>query len=408
MSFLGPGFITGAADDDPSGIAVFSQAGSQFGLHTLWFAPFVFPLMLCVQEMSARIGLVTGRGIIRVVRDRYPPYVLWIVGLLTIPAVIVNIGADLLAMGAVLHMLVPALSVAIFAVLCALVILVCLTVFRYAAMASVLKWASCVLVAYVFVPFFVKQDWSEVIRSAIVPHVEFNLPFLAILGAFLGTNISAYLLFWESSMEVEDRVREGSNVDRARIRTMQKDNAAGMLVASLIMFFVLWACGTTLHAAGITSIRTVNEAALALRPIAGESAYLLFALGILASGFIAVPVLAGACGYIASESFAFPGGMSKRLGEAKRFYAIVFSAIVVSLVITLTGVGAVQALIFSAVIYGVLAPPAIYFIVRICNDRQIMGEFVNTAWSNVFGYASLGAMCFASGVLIWSLLSSSW
>jgi Mn2+/Fe2+ NRAMP family transporter len=412
VKILGPGFITGAADDDPSGIAIFSQAGAQFGLQLLWLAPFIFPLMVCIQEMSARIGLVTRRGIITIIKQEYPPYVLWLVGLITIPAITINIGSDLLAMGAVSHMLIPQVSAQVFSALAGMLILASLFLFNYNTMASMLKWAACVLGVYFFVPFFVKQDWLQVLHSAVTPHLQFDTAFLQTMGAFLGTNISAYLFFWESSMEVDafehkhgkwlnNPDAEPPNLKR-EVRAMRKDNAFGMGIAGSIMFFIVLACGSTLYSQGIKDINTVDQAAEALRPIAGDAAYLLFAVGILASGLIAVPVLAGTCGYIAAEAFGCPRGMDKKFHEAKVFYGVIFLSVLLSLGINFTGIGAVQALIFSAVIYGITVPPSIFYIINICNNPRIMGEFTNNIWSNLVGYFTLGVMCVAALVLIWT------
>lgn len=407
---LGPGFVTGAADDDPSGVATFSQAGAQFGTNLMWLPLFVFPMMVCIQEMSARIGLVTHRGIIRIIKDEYPPYVLWIVGLITIPAVMINVGSDLLAMGAVANMLVPWIPTSVFSVIMGIMILAMLFFFDYERAANVLKWAACSLVLYFFVPFFVQQDWGLVFRSMITPHLEFNASFIGTVGAFLGTNISAYLFFWESSMVVDHSEKkygrlyknpsaEVSNM-RHEVKEMQKDNAFGMGIAVTIMFFVVWACASTLYPNGITDINTVDEAAKALKPIAGEFAYLLFAVAILASGFIAVPVLAGTCGYIAAEAFGQPRGMDKRLHQAKLFYAVMLVSVLCSLLINLTGIGAVQALIFSAVVYGITVPPAIWYILKICNNPRIMGRFTNGHWSNIVGYVTFFVMCLAAVCLI--------
>lgn len=407
---LGPGFVTGAADDDPSGIATFSQAGAQFGFNLLWLPMLVFPMMVCIQEMSARIGRVTHRGIIQIIKEEYPPYVLWIVGLITIPAVMINVGSDLLAMGAVANMLVPAVPTSLFSVVAGVLILVCLVFFDYQRAANVLKWAACALILYFFVPFFVEQDWGLVIRSAVTPHFELSVGFIGTVGAFLGTNISAYLFFWQSSMEVDDAENKyGRLFDRPddeipnlsrEVREMRKDNAFGMSIAVSIMFFVVWACASTLYQKGITDINTVDQAAQALKPIAGEFAYLLFAVAILASGFIAVPVLAGTCGYIAAEAFGLPRGMDKKPYQAKVFYAVMLVSVVLSLAINFTGIGAVQALIFSAVVYGITVPPTIWYILRICNNRQIMGRFVNGRLSNTVGYFTFGVMCLAAACLI--------
>lgn len=407
---LGPGFVTGAADDDPSGVATFSQAGAQFGTQLMWLPIFIFPMMVCIQEMSARIGLVTHRGIIRILKEEYPPYVLWLVGLITIPAVVVNVGSDLLAMGAVANMLVPVVPTSVFSIISGILILSILFFFSYEKAANFLKWAACALILYFFVPFFVQQDWGLVLRSIVTPHFEFNAAFIGTFGAFLGTNISAYLFFWESSMEVdhsehkygqlyENPAAEIPNL-KEEVKDMQKDNAFGMGVAVTIMFFVVWACASTLHVKGINDIDTVDQAAEALKPIAGELAYLLFAFAILASGIIAVPVLAGTCGYIAAEAFSLPRGLDKKLYQAKVFYGVMLLSIVVSLFINLIGIGAVQALIFSAVVYGITVPPSIWFILKICNNPRIMGRFTNKIWSNLVGYFTFGVMCLAAVSLI--------
>lgn len=409
---LGPGFVTGAADDDPSGIANFSQAGAQYGLQLLWLPPFIFPMMVCIQEMSARIGLVTRRGIITIIKDEYPSYALWLVGLITIPAIMINVGSDLLAMGAVSHMLIPQVSTEVFSAIAGFLILASLFLFSYNRIASVLKWAACVLSVYFFVPFFVKQDWLLVLHSLVTPHFQFDTAFLGTVGAFFGTNISAYLFFWECSMEIDDHEHKYGHLFSdpeaelpdmmQEVKTMQKDNAFGMAIAGTIMFFVVWACGSTLYPRGITDINTVDQAAEALKPIAGEAAYLLFAAGILASGLIAVPVLAGTCGYIAAEAFGYPRGMDKKLHQAKMFYGVIFLCVLLSLAINFTGIGAVQALIFSAVVYGITVPPSIFYIISICNNPRIMGRFTNNIWSNIVGYFTFGIMCVAAVVLIWT------
>src|SRR5579883_2146370 len=412
VNSLGPGLITGASDNDPSGIATYSQAGSQFGLQLLYLAPLVFPLMVSVQEMSARIGVVTHKGIIKILKEYYPPYVLWLIGLLTIPAVMVNIGSDLLAMGAVAHMLMPQIPVNLFSVVAAIAIVCALGLFSYTRVVLILKWAACSLAVYLFVPFLSQQDWWFVLKSALTPHFQFDLKFIGTVGAVFGTTLSAYLFFWESSMEVDEqenkhgRLFENPDAEindlMGEVKNMQRDNFFGMLVANTLMFFIIWTCGTTLFSKGITDINSVDQAAEALRPIAGEYAYLLFAIGVLAAGFLAVPILAGSCGYIAAEAFGYPRGLDKKLAEAKVFYLVIFFSIFVSLNINFTGIGAIQALIFSAVVYGITVAPAIFFILDICNDPKIMGRFTNNIWSNITGYAAFGIMCVAAVSLIWT------
>ena len=413
IKMLGPGFMTGAADDDPSGIATFAQAGAQYGLKLLWVAPFLFPLMVCIQEMSARIGLVTRRGIITVLKEEYPPYALWLIVILALPATAINLGADLLAMGSVAHLLVPQVSTGVFSVLSAMLVLTLLFLFDYSRVAAVLKWTACVLIVYFFVPFFVKQDWGLVIDSLVLPHLQFDPAFLGTLGAVMGTNISVYLFFWESSAYVDEWQHKSSRsfddptADLPpdllqEVKLMQKDNAFGMGIASTIMFFVIWTCGSTLFHRGIRDITTIGQAAEALRPIAGDAAYFLFAAGILASGLLAVPLLASSCGYIAAEALGYPRGLDRNLSQAKVFYTAIFLSVTLSLMINLTGIGAIQALIFSATVYGIIAPPTIFYIMKICNNPHLMGRFTNNIWSNIVGYCLLGMMCIVAIVLIWT------
>ena len=378
----------------------------------MWMPLFVFPMMVCIQEMSARIGMVTHRGIIKIIKEEFPPYVLWIVGLVTLPAITINVGSDLLAMGAVANMLVPAVPTSIFSMIAGAIIISTLFFASYERVANVLKWAACALVLYFFVPFFVHQDWLLVARSIVTPHFELSTSYIGTVGAFLGTNISAYLFFWESSMFVDHAEHRYGQLYarpeaaipnlRQEVKEMQKDNAFGMGIAVSIMFFVVWACASTLFVNGTTDMDTVDQAAKALEPIAGEFAYLLFAFAILASGFIAVPVLAGTCGYIAAEAFNLPRGMDKKLYEAKVFYAVMLISVLLSLLINVTGIGAVQALIFSAVIYGITVPPAIWYILKICNNPRIMGSFTNGTWSNIVGYFTFGLMCLAAVCLIFT------
>jgi Mn2+/Fe2+ NRAMP family transporter len=316
-------------------------------------------------------------------------------------------------MGAAFHMLIPQISTSTFSVVAGAIVLSSLFIFPYEQTANALKWVACVLAVYLFVPFFVKQDWLLVLKSAVTPHLELDPLFIGTVGAFLGTNISAYLFFWESSMEVdysENKYgRLFANPDteipnlKQEVKKMQHDNAFGMGIAVLIMFFVVWTCGTTLYPQGITDIATVEQAATALKPIAGDAAYFLFAIGIMASGFIAVPVLTGTCGYIFAEAFGYPRGMSKKIYEARVFYLVMFLSVVVSLLMDLTGLGAIQALIVSAVVYAITAPPSIWYILKICNNRRIMGRFTNGFWSNLIGYFTFGLMCLAAVCLIWTM-----
>jgi len=394
---MGPGLVTGASDDDPSGIATYSQAGSLFGLNTLWTAVFTFPLMTAIQEMCGRIGLVQRQGIIAVIKQYYSKKLVYLVALITVPACILNIGANLAGMGAVANMLVPKVNSNIFSVIFGILICISMVFLPYRKIEKTLKWSAFVLLVYLIVPFLVAQDWIGIIRSAAVPQIQFNKQFLTILVAILGTTISPYLFIWEASMEKEQLleqerkhilpVQNHENLHR-EIKSMQKENLFGMFFSNLIMFFIILTAGTILFGK-VGEIQTVDQAARALEPIAGQYAYLLFAIGVIGTGFLAIPVLGGACAYILADLFDFKGNINSKFREAPNFYLSLIVSILVGFLITLIGISPIDMLVGSSVIYGIVSPILILFLLFICNNAQIMGKFTNGKLAN-----TLGITCF--------------
>jgi NRAMP (natural resistance-associated macrophage protein)-like metal ion transporter len=396
---LGPGLITGASDDDPSGILTYSQAGASFGFHTLWTAWLSFPLMTAVQETCGRIGLVTNKGIAKVIKENYPKWVIYVMVLLTVPAIIINIGADLAGMGAVANLLVPAVPTQVFTVLAALLIVLGILFLSYRKLESIMKWLTLVLLVYLIVPFLVNIDWAEVLVRSAVPYFEFTPEYVSIIVAILGTTISPYLFFWEASMEVEEHdslhphlAGQAVLVEPAEIKTMRKDNLAGMFFSNFVMYFILLTTSAVLFKNGVHQVDTIQGAAEALRPLAGDKAYLLFAVGMIGTGFLAVPVLAGACSYLISEAFNWREGINLKLKEAKEFYIVIVISVFLGLGMNFLSINPVQALIWTATLYGLISPVLIGIILLIGNNRKIMGQYTNGWLTNLFGLAAFALM----------------
>ena len=400
-NLLGPGLITGASDDDPSGIATYSQAGAQYGLTTLWTALITFPLMAAVQEMCARIGVVTTQGLTGILRKNYPAPVLWLMVLFSFPAIVLNIGADIAGMGAVANLIFPAVSPLIFSVVFTGLLLAAIIVLPYARMAAVLKWLCAILLVYLVVPFLVKTDWPGVVRHTFIPAIQFNKDYISVLVAILGTTISPYLFFWQTTMEVETVKHRHVVVDKRYIREVGFDVDMGMLFSNIVMYFIILTTGTVLFNAGIHEIDTVEQAAKALEPIAGAGAYYLFAIGIIGTGFLAIPVLSGSLSYIISETFGWQEGLDKRLHEAPAFYGVIVVSLLVGLGINYIGISPIQALIWSAILYGLTSPVIIAIVLHISNNKAVMGEYTNGAWSNVFGGLAFLLMTAAAGFMLY-------
>ncbi len=380
---LGPGIITGAADDDPSGISTYSVTGAAFGYTPLWTALFSLPLMVAVQLMCARLGMVTGRGLAGVLRRHYPTWVLWCACFLLIVANVVNIGADLGGMAEATST-VTRTSAFLWLPLYAGLIISLLFWTSYRFIVRVFKWLTLVLFAYVIAAFLARPDWSMVLKSTFVPQVQWTTAYLATFVGILGTTISPYLFFWQSSQEVEEErkigrrsvgQRKGATDDELRRSLI--DVITGMLFSNVVMYFIILTTAATLHAHGQTSITSAQEAAEALRPLAGRGAYLLFTLGIIGTGMLGVPVLAGAAAYAIAEASAWRGSLEDKPHLSKKFYGVMGVAMIIGLSLNYAGVNAVKMLFWSAVLNGLLAPPLIALIVLTTSNKTIMGQRAN-------------------------------
>ena len=407
LKILGPGLITGASDDDPSGIATYSQAGAQYGLSTLWTAWITFPLMASIQEMCARIGLATSKGLTIILKMHYPRWVMYLMVLFSFPAIVMNIGADIAGMGAVANLIVPKVNAEYFSVVFTVVLLICIVLFPYRKIAAILKYLAMVLLVYLIVPFLAKTDWLAVLKATVIPHIELNKDFLGILVAILGTTISPYLFFWQTDMEVEElqeKQKKQKNmlvVSRRMFQDMRADVNIGMLFSNLVMFFIILTAGTVLAAGGVHKIDTVEQAASALKPLAGEGAYYLFAAGVIGTGFLAIPVLSGALSYIFSETFGWEMGLDKKFHEAKGFYIIIGISLLAGLSMNYFGISPIKALLYSAILYGLTAPVIIAIILHICNNKKIMEDHVNGKRSNILGALTLVLMTVAAVAMLY-------
>ena len=378
---LGPGLITGAADDDPSGIATYSQAGAQFGFGMLWTMIFTYPLMSGIQMVSARLGCLTGRGLAANIKAEYPKAVLYsIVGLLLL-ANTINIAADIAAMGEALRLLLGG-SAHIYSVTFGLLCLLLQVFLPYQSYVRYLKWLTLALLAYVAVVFTIHVPWLEVASRVVWPKLSLNRDSLMMIVAVFGTTISPYLFFWQAAQEMEDlrSVRDaGETIStaaaRKHLRRIRLDTYIGMGFSNLVAFFIILSAAVTLHQAGVTDIQTSAQAAEALRPLAGDFAFLLFSLGIIGTGMLAVPVLAGSAAYAVVESFDWRSGLDKKLLEAKEFYAIIALATVGGVLLNFTPIDPIKALVWSAVINGVIALPIMIVMMLLGSNERVMGKF---------------------------------
>lgn len=391
---MGPGIVTGASDDDPSGIATYSQAGAAYGLNTLWTGILAFPLMSAIQKMCAKIGLVTNQGLTGTLKKHYPRPVLYLMLLFSFPAIVMNIGADIAGMGAVGNLLFPQIEASFFSVFFTIVLLALIIYLPYHKIASILKYLCIVMLVYFVVPFLYKQDFSEILQATFVPKIEWNEEFLAILVGILGTTISPYLFFWQASVEVEEMNARQKKVfvNKKIINEINLDVDFGMTISGFVMYFIILTTGTVLFKGGIHQITTVEEAAQALRPLAGDMAYLLFAIGIIGTGLIAIPVLSGSLSYIFAETFGWEQGLDKKFHEARGFYTVIAISLLLGLSLNYIGITPIQALIYTAILYGITAPILIAMILHISNNKSIMGRFVNSKALNIMGFLALFIM----------------
>jgi len=400
---LGPGLTTGASDDDPSGIATYSQTGAQFGFGMLWLAPWTLPLMATVQEMCARIGLVTGRGLAGNIRVFFNKKVLYLCTTLLFAANSFNIGADLGAMAKGVQLLNPHLGYGWLVVGFAVFSLLLQIFTPYAKYAKYLKWLALILLSYIFSAILAHINWGEAVKHAVIPSIHFTKDQIILICAILGTTISPYLFFWQTSQEVEEAVQRGqltvhdrSHVDdkhvRPMIKSMRIDVWTGMFLSNVVMFFIIAAAGGILFPHGITQIHSAAEAAEALRPFAGNATYFLFAVGLIGTGLLAIPVLAGSSSYALAESLRWKEGLYRNLEQARAFYGIIIISMLVGLGMNFIGLDPIKALIYAAVANAIVAPVVLFSIVRISSSKKFMGSFVNKKSTTVIGWLVFGLM----------------
>ncbi len=393
--------ITGAADDDPSGISTYSVAGAAYGYATLWIALLTIPLMVAIQLMCARLAMVTGRGLGAAVRIYYPRWVLWSACSILVVANVINIGADLGGMAEATQ-LVTGVRPHVWIPVYALGILALLFWSSYKLMARIFKWMTLVLFAYVLASFFAHVNWRQALAVTFLPRMEWSSGFLAVLVAILGTTISPYLFFWQAAEEVEEErtkrptlaARKGST--ERELSSARADTMTGMFFSNLIMYFIILTTAATLHAHGHTHITTARQAAEALRPLAGNWAYLLFTLGLIGTGMLGVPVLVGSCAYAVTESAAWRGSMSDKPKSARKFYGVMGAAMALGVVLNYFGFNAVGLLFWSAVINGLLAPPLILLVILLTSKPKVMGKHVNPPLLKYLGWATFAVMTAAA------------
>ncbi len=407
---LGPGLITGASDDDPSGIATYSQAGAQYGFRLIWLSLFMYPFMSTVQEMCARIGVVSGKGLAANIRQHFPRSALYAATFLLLVANTLNIAADLGAMSASTRLLFPGARFELLVVLFALISLFLQIFTTYARYAKILKYLALALLSYVFVAFIVVHDWGQVFAHLVVPTLTFSKDQIFLVAAILGTTISPYLFFWQTSQEVEEGILHGqTSVAKRRqdaspggIRRMRIDVWSGMFVSEVIAFFIFAACAGTLFMAGNTHIATAAQAAAALKPF-GELAYLIFTLGILGTGLLAIPVLAGSTAYAIAESFGWKYGLYRKLKQAYAFYGVIIISMGVGVLANFMHLDPIRGLIWAAVANGVIAPVILFFVVRIAANRRIMGDYASGLLANIVGWLTIALMALSGAAAIVSL-----
>jgi NRAMP (natural resistance-associated macrophage protein)-like metal ion transporter len=417
LKFLGPGLITGASDDDPSGIATYSQAGAKFGLGMLWLAIFQYPLMTVIQEMCARIGLATGDGIAGIMRRKYSKKVVFPLVSLLLVANTINIGADIGAMAASVRLVFPQMPVIIVTISFAALILAAEILVPYEKYVRILKYLTLTLFAYVATALIVGGNAIQILLSSVIPHVEFTKDYVMMFVAIFGTTISPYLFFWQASEESEEDVAKHKikdigqgkpKISRKEVKIMRMDVAVGMAFSILIMSSIVVTTAGSLHAKGITDISTAQEAAKALQPLvktfpySGEIAEVIFALGIIGTGLLAVPVLAGSSAYAISDTFGWKQGLGKKFKQAKPFYLVIAVSTIIGLGINFVNIDPIKALIYTAVINGITAVPILFIILKIANDKKILEDKTNSSVSNVLGWLTFLIMGISVAVLFFT------
>ncbi len=418
LKILGPGIITGAADDDPSGIATYSQAGAQFGMQLPWTMLFTLPLMTAVQEACARVGAVTGKGLATTIREHYPRKVLYPVVALVVAANTFNIGSDIGAMAASAKLVVPMVPFTVLAIVFALAMIGLEVLVSYQTYIRILKWLAVALFSYFITAFLVQVPWIDVIKTTFVPHLEFNKEFLFIIVAIFGTTISPYLFFWETSNVVEDEIaehrlsQEGGRprLTKPYLRRLRIDNFVGMLFSNVTAWFIIVVGAVVLNSHGITTINSAADAAKALEPLvhgfpnAGFLAKLVFAIGVIGIGLQAVPVLAGSSAYAISETFSWKEGLFRKFKKARQFYYVIIAGTLIGLLFNFIGIDPIKMLVLTAVFNGIAAVPLIYFIAKISSRDDVMGENASGRWSRLGLWTAFGVMAVFGVALLVSFL----
>jgi len=412
LKVLGPGFITGAADDDPSGIAAYSQTGAMFGYSQAWTALFSFPFMTVIQEICGRIGLATGMGLSGIIRKYYPKWILYSAVFILFFANTINIAADLSAMAAAAQLIIK-LPFAFWLIVLTLTTVTLEIFVSYSTYSRILKYLTFSLFSYIIAGLIIKQDWIRILKSTVLPTIHFSKEYLLNIVAILGTTISPYLFFWQADEEVEEEIKNHKIASMGRgkphitgkdISQLRLDTIIGMFFSNLVMFFIIITTASTLNLNGITNIETADQAALALRPIAGDFAFLLFAAGIIGTGLLAVPILAGSASYAISESFGLKAGLNKKFSQAPTFYFVIAIATLLGLLIGFLPFKPFEILYYAAILNGLSAPILLILIMKISNNKQIMNNRTNPLVSNIMGWTITGVMAVCAIFVVFSFL----
>jgi NRAMP (natural resistance-associated macrophage protein)-like metal ion transporter len=418
LKSLGPGIITGAADDDPSSIATFAQAGAKFGLGLLWTVIFLYPSITVIQEICARIGLLTGSGLATIIEKKYSrKIVLPLISLLLI-ANTINIGADIGAMAASASLMLPQVSLNIFSIFFTIFIIAAIILIPYKRYVKILKYLTLSLLTYIITAIIVGGNWYQILIATIVPHIEFTSDFATLLVAILGTTISPYLFFWQASEEAEEEISEGKIkeinkgkplINKKEIKSMVKDTAIGIGFAHLITWTIIITTAGSLHNHGVIDIQSADQAAKSLEPMVKtfpNSGYIsksIFAIGIIGTGLLSIPILAGSTSYAFADTFRLKQGLSKKFGKAKAFYLIIVISSIIGLGMNFLGINPIKALVYASVINGVVSVPIIFVIMKIANDKEILKEKTNGRLANIIGWLTFLIMAIASVIMFVTL-----
>lgn len=414
---FGPGIVTGASDDDPSGIATYTQAGAQYGTGALWFSLFIYPLAATVQEMCGRIGLLTGSGLAGVIKKKYSKKTVLPIITLLLVANTINIGADIGAMSASVNLIFPGFPILLITLLFTATIILSEILIPYQKYIRILKYLTLSLLAYFVTAIVIGENWQEVFTASIIPHIEFTPAFSMMFVALFGTTISPYLFFWQTSEEAEEDVAKNKikeigegkpHITKREIKMMRMDVMMGMGFAQITMWFIIMTAAGTLHTNGITDIITADQAAKALEPLvqtfpnSGQIAKTIFALGVIGTGMLAIPILSGSSAYALSEGFGWKQGLSKKFKEAKSFYLIIASSTVVGLWINFMGLDPIRALFYTAIINGIIAVPLLIAVIKVANDKKILHTHTNRKLSNILGWLTVVIMGFSIIIMIFT------